>query len=110
MEVSSEKNGKSVVVHVKGRMDVATAPQYEDECIKWIELGESLLVVDLAGLEYISSAGLRSLLVIAKRVKSENGDICFCNASEMVKEVFSFSGFSSMFAMCESLQEALSQF
>ena len=110
MILSSEKRGKSVVVHIKGRMDVVTAPNYEVECNKWIDRGENLLVVDLGGLEYISSAGLRSILVVAKKVKSKKGEICFCNASDMVKEVFSFSGFSSMFPMCDSLQEAVCHF
>lgn len=110
MQLSSEKLGKSVVVHIKGRMDVTTAPKYEVECNKWIDRGESILVMDLGELEYISSAGLRSILIIAKKVKSKKGDICFCNASDMVKEVFSFSGFSSMFHMCDSVQEAVCHF
>ena len=107
MECESTKQGNAVIVKVRGRMDAVTAPEFETECGKWIDGGELLLIIDLGGLEYISSAGLRSILAAAKRLKAAQGDIRFCNLNGMVQEVFSISGFSSMFTVCGGLEEAL---
>ncbi len=109
MEFDSVKQGGGVVIKAKGRMDAVTAPEFESECAKWLEKGEGVLVVDLGGLEYISSAGLRSILSAAKKVKAVQGNIRFCNLSGMVQEVFSISGFSTMFQISDSVEEALSE-
>ncbi len=109
MEFDSSKQGDSVVIKVKGRMDAVSAPEFEKECGKWIEAGDKSLIIDLGGLEYISSAGLRSILAAAKKLKAAQGAICFCNLQGMVQEVFSISGFATMFPIKDSLEEALAK-
>ncbi len=109
MEFASEKQGGKVVIAVTGRMDAVSAPDFEKECAAWQEKGENNLVIDLAKLEYISSAGLRSILAAAKKLKAAQGGICFYNLSGMVEEVFTLSGFSAMFPVCVTLEEALAQ-
>lgn len=109
MEFDSGKQGNAVVVKVKGRMDAVSAPEFEAECGNWVDAGEKTLIVDLGGLEYISSAGLRSILAAAKKIKATQGSISFCNLLGMVREVFSISGFASMFPIHDSLEEALSK-
>ncbi len=107
MEFKAEKRDAAMALQVFGRMDAVTAPEFENECQKHIDAGETVMVVDLAGLEFISSAGLRSILATAKKLKSAGGKMVFCNLSGMVKEVFQVSGFASMFPMADSLDEAL---
>ena len=107
MEFESYKQDRFCIVEVKGRLDAVTAPEFEAACAKRIELGESTFMMDFKGLVYISSAGLRALLVIAKRLKSNNGSISFFALSPMVESVFSMSGFGSMFALHDSLENAL---
>ncbi len=107
MEFESNKQEEALIIKIKGRMDAITSPEFEKECSKWIDGGESLLVVDLEGLEYISSAGLRSILSAAKSLKAKQGEMRFCNLTGMVQEVFSISGFASMFSIFNSLEEAL---
>jgi len=109
MEVIAEKLDKALKLKVKGRMDAITAPDFEKECAAWIEGGENDFIVDLGELEYISSAGLRSVLITAKKLKTNNGRICFCNTTGMVQKVFSISGFQSMFPMYDTLEEALAR-
>ena len=109
MELKIDKLEKALIVKIKGRMDAITAPDFEKECSRWIEKGELTIVVDLGDLEYISSAGLRSILLTAKKLKSQKGQISFCCPSGMVEKVFSISGFSSMFSMYGSREEALSR-
>lgn len=109
MELKTDKLENALIVKIKGRMDAITAPDFEKECSNWIEKGELAFVVDLGELEYISSAGLRSILLTAKKLKSQKGQICFCCPSGMVEKVFSISGFSSMFSMYGTREEALRQ-
>lgn len=97
MQFESAKQGKYIVIKAGGRMDAASAPEFERECARWIGQSEFFLAVDLSGVDYLSSAGLRSILTTAKQLKTRQGEIRFCGLTGMVQEVFSVSGFSSMF-------------
>jgi anti-sigma B factor antagonist len=109
MDFSWSKQGQGIVLKLKGRMDAVTAPEFEKECTGKLDQGERSFVVDLSGVDYISSAGLRSILSAAKKLKAVQGKICFCNLKGMVQEVFSVSGFASMFPMYASIEEALAK-
>jgi len=107
MECTVTKQGKALIAKIGGRLDTVTAPDFEQESRKWIEQGETFIVLDFSALEYISSAGLRCILTLAKALKPVRGTVHFCALQEMVREVFTISGFSSMFTLHESLEEAL---
>lgn len=107
MKLESSKSGDVVVLKLIGRMDAVTAPDFEKECDSWLGQGDKDIVVQMNELEYISSAGLRSLLSSAKKLKAEGGSLKFCNLSGMVQEVFTLSGFAHMFPIFSSLEEAL---
>lgn len=107
MQIEGSKQNGKCIIKVAGRMDAVSAPEFESACAQWVEQGESSFVVDLEGLEYISSAGLRSLLIVAKKLKSVGGAISFCALSPMVMKVFSISGFASMFTIHDSLEKAM---
>ena len=109
MDISGEKVEKGVVVSVTGRMDAVTSPDFEKEVDRWIESGEILFVVDLKGLDYISSSGLRSVLSIAKKLKARKGRIFLASLKDVVREVFEISGFSTIIPIYESLETALSE-
>jgi anti-anti-sigma factor len=102
-----DNRGNIVVVWIKGRMDAVTAPQFEMECAEQLSAEGFLLVADLSQVEYISSAGLRSILQIAKKLQRSGGRIRFCGLSGMVQSIFSISGFSAIFPVFESLGQAL---
>lgn len=107
MEFSTEQRDTALVLTVKGRMDAVTAPEFENECQTHIDAGTTTIVADMSGLEFISSAGLRAILSSAKRLKAAGGKMVFCNLSGMVQEVFQVSGFSSMFPVTGSVDEAM---
>ena len=109
MEFATIKSGAFLVLAVQGRMDTLTAPAFETECVKWLDQGEKRLVVDLSELEYISSAGLRSILSTAKKCKAQGGDIAFCALSGIVAEVFSVSGFGALLPVLETREQALAR-
>lgn len=107
MDISGSRRGLSFVVKVSGRMDAVSAPQFEEKCVQWIEAGETHLVVDMGGLEYVSSAGLRSILAVGRKLRSGGGSLIFCNLRGMVHEVFEISGFVSIFPVHNTLETAL---
>ncbi len=105
--VKSGKENNLLVVKVTGRMDAVTAPEFEKQLTAWIDEGEIVFVIDFSMLEYISSAGLRSILVIAKKLKSVNGKIFLANMEESVNEVFEISGFNSIIPIFDTVQAAV---
>ncbi len=107
MEIQTQQSGNVLVVAVGGRLDAVTAPDYETKIRSLIDGGHHKLVIDFARLEYISSAGLRGLLLTAKLLKAQNGQVCLANPDGNVKSVFDMSGFSALFKMADSLDAAL---
>jgi stage II sporulation protein AA (anti-sigma F factor antagonist) len=107
MEIQTQQNGNVLVVAVSGRLDAVTAPDYEIKIRSVIDAGHHNLVIDFAKLEYISSAGLRGLLLTAKLLKAQNGQVYLANPDGNVKSVFDMSGFSALFKMADSLDAAL---
>jgi anti-anti-sigma factor len=107
MDISTKKEPTALVVTVSGRMDAVTAPEFEKSISDFITQGEKVFVVNLSGLEYISSAGLRSILACTKRLKELSGKLIFSGLQGYVKEVFSISGFNGIFKIYESDSEGL---
>jgi len=110
MEIANTGKEKDrFIVAVTGRMDAVTAPEFESRLLNWINAGETHLVVDFGGLEYISSAGLRSILTIAKNLKTRQGHMALCVLQDTVKEVFEISGFSTIIPVFESIDAAIKE-
>lgn len=109
MELITEKQGAVVVFKLKGRLDALAAPDFEQKCMKWLEAGESCFAVDLGELDYISSAGIRSILVVAKKLGAQDGRLALSRVSGMVEKVFTMTGIHSLFPVYASLDEALTQ-
>lgn len=107
MEFTSKQNGECLVVEVAGRMDGLTAPEFETAFAGYLEQGAITLAVGMSGVDYISSAGLRSILSTAKKLKAADGQMRFFGLSGMVADVFSVSGFTSIFKLFETEDEAV---
>ncbi|MEF2231099.1 MAG: STAS domain-containing protein [Pseudodesulfovibrio sp.] len=107
MEFNCTKKDGVLVVGVSGRMDAMTTTEFDAQCQSWLADGQTRVIADLSALEYISSAGLRSILSAAKQLKSVGGQLVFCGLSGMVEEVFNVSGFAAMFTLHKTLDDAL---
>jgi anti-anti-sigma factor len=97
----------AVVVAIGGRLDAVTSADFEKRMRELIDRGNDALIVDFERLDYISSAGLRALLVIGKTLKAKDGRIRFANVKGSVRAVFDMSGFASMFQLDDSVPAAL---
>jgi anti-sigma B factor antagonist len=92
MTIAKTVNGTDFVVSLSGRLDTNTAPQFEEFIVENSnQMGT--LTLDCAGLEYLSSAGLRVLLSAQKRLK---GAMKLKNVCELVMEVFEMTGFADI--------------
>ncbi len=107
MEIQTRKVKAAVVVSMEGRMDAVTAPEFDKNMIDLLSKGEKTFIINLGKLDYISSAGLRSILALAKKLKEKEGKIVFAGMKGPVEEVFKISGFSSMFKIFDSEESAL---
>lgn len=107
MKIVSYQEKDCLVIKVEGRMDIATSPEFEKSCAALMEQGHRRVVIDFSGLEYISSAGLRSILAIAKKLKSGGGSLSLCSLAGLVKEVFDLSGFDNFLPVFADVEQAL---
>jgi anti-anti-sigma factor len=94
------------VVRLEGRLDIGNSAQFEQACLQWISEGHHRLVLDFGGLEYISSAGLRSILAATKKVKPLKGSLSLCSLSGLVEEVITISGFDSILTVYADVEQA----
>ena len=94
MTIEIKKTGKDAVIELCGRLDTTTAPVLDKTICEDIS-ENSNLTLDLKGLEYISSAGLRVLLSAQKRMK-KNGSMKLMNVCEEVMDVFEMTGFADI--------------
>lgn len=94
MTINKNREGNALCVSVEGRLDTVTAPQLEASLKEEFE-GLADLTIDLGELEYISSAGLRVLL-LAQKTMSKQGNMVVRNVNETVKEIFDVTGFSDI--------------
>lgn len=94
MTINSIKNENEVTMEIIGRLDTTTAPQLEAEIKKYVEEINSL-ILDFKQLEYISSAGLRVLL-LAQKLMNKNGKMIIRHVNETIAEVFDITGFSNI--------------
>lgn len=90
-----------------GRIDSGNAPAAEQEVLSRIEATGPWLVIDLSRIDYLSSAGLRVLLVAAKTCRAAHGSVVIQQPSPAVAEVLQISGFDKILPLVASREEAL---
>lgn len=91
MTIQKKADGEKLALSISGRLDTITAPQLENELQVSLP-GIVELEINLAGLEYISSAGLRVLLA-AQKVMNRQGTMVIQGANEDIMEIFEVTGF-----------------
>src|SRR5580692_6044212 len=107
MNIERVQVGVKVVLHVAGRMNAENAAHFESECESCIAEGFTSLIVDLGDLVYISSAGLRSVLMIAKKLKEKGGVLRICRLTGMVLQVFEITKLTQVFPLHDSVESAV---
>jgi anti-sigma B factor antagonist len=107
MEIKQVKHGEITLLNLIGRLDANTSGELESVLIPMIDGGEKKLILDFSALDYISSAGLRLLLLAAKKLRNNKGEIILCSMKDFIKEIFEISGFTPIFTIVDSKEDAL---
>ncbi|WP_293971563.1 STAS domain-containing protein [uncultured Ruminococcus sp.] len=94
MQIKTEINNSKLFISLSGRLDTITSPQLEDE-INSISLDKiEIIILDVKELEYISSAGLRLVLKVYKKMTAQGGQLKLINVNDMIMDIFDMTGMS----------------
>lgn len=110
MEISTRQVDDALAVDIVGRLDTETSDHASDELGRIVDSGNNRIVLNLDGLEYVSSAGLRVILKVAKVLQAAQGEMKICHAKGLVKEVMDISGFNQILSVYDTEDDALAAF
>lgn len=103
------QNGIAIIAP-EGRIDTTTSPELDEVVRRTVDQGARDVLVDFASVDYISSAGLRVFLVLAKRMKDLRGRVVLCGMPQPVRQVFHLAGFLPLFKVEPSRDAAVATF
>ncbi len=107
MDIQIKELGETRIIRLAGRLDGTTMQQAEAAFMQLAELGLKQYVYDLSSLDYISSAGLRVMLLSVKKTRAAGGRLALFGLNDNVSEIFRISGFSAIFTIVGTEDEAL---
>lgn len=105
MEMKSENNGGVTILTPAGRVDTSTAKAFEDSVMAAADTNKKIAVC-FNEIDYISSAGLRVVLMLGKKLGASGGVLVLINMPEKIFAVFKMSGFDKILKICSSFEEA----
>ena len=107
MELNVVRDGGTVVVGAGERIDGTNAREFQSALEAAIEETDLAVILDLADLTYISSAGLRAILMTARSLRRQEAALAVCSLTDSVREVFEISGFNQIIPVHSSKDEAI---
>lgn len=105
MEIRTEHKQGFVVVAIGGRIDALSSQEIEDHLVALLDGGARYVILDLRDVPYLSSAGLRVLILLAKHLYGV-GQLALCNVQETVEEIIDMVGFRNYMLLFPTLEEA----
>jgi anti-sigma B factor antagonist/stage II sporulation protein AA (anti-sigma F factor antagonist) len=112
MELSPRRYADTVVLSPAGRIDHATSEEFKEAlagALARCAAGQDRLVLEFSALEYISSAGLRVIMLAGKQAKAQGGTLVLAALRPVVAEIIEISRFHLIFPVCPSVRDALAQ-
>jgi anti-sigma B factor antagonist len=107
MEINQQDVDNIRIIGISGRIDATTSKDVEAVLNASIDQDQSKIVIDLAGVEYISSVGLRVLLATLKKQRQKQGQLKLASLQPFVKEVFEVTGFTKLFSIHPNRDDAI---
>ena len=109
MDIEITKSGDKAVVAIKGRLDTTNYNELDDKLAEILDNDGDKILLDLSEMEYISSSGLRILLMYLKKIKAMNGRFMLSGMTPGVREIFEISGFINIFEVFDDRDAALNE-
>lgn len=110
MTIAIESAAQAQIVNLQGQINSTNAATTEAEVLALVDAGHKNLLLDFSALDYISSAGLRLVLVVGKRLRQDGGKLVLCAMQPHIREVFDISGFLAILNVTNTRSEALELF
>ena len=110
MELTEIKNDNCVIVGIVGRLDTTNYTVLEKKLMDLIDSGQNKILVECSNMDYVSSSGLRILLMALKKITLVKGKFVLCSLQENIREIFEISGFTSIFEIYPDKSSALTVF
>lgn len=109
MKVSEEVKGDVVIIRLEGRLDATTSAQIESKVNSLTEDKKLKIIFNLQNVDYLSSAGMRVLLSVTKKLKSLNGKFIVCSLSDDVMDIIKMAGFNQIIQIVSTEEKALQE-
>lgn len=106
MDIHSEQNGKVTVIELLGELDSVTAPQAQDHILSLVK-HDSRILLDMSQVSYMSSAGLRILLMLYREIRDKVGKIVVSGLNDEVRDVMAITGFLDFFHTVDTREEGM---
>lgn len=110
MEITTNDVAGITVVYLRGEIKSTTSGEVMDSLVGLVKGGATKLLLNVKDVDFISSAGLRSILVASKLLKNSGGELRICSANESVAKVLETSGFTSLVSMDSDESAAMAAF
>ena len=110
VDIKPERKGNLLILRFSGRLDAISTPEAEKKVLEKVDQGSIHLLFDFSNIDYISSAGMRMLLAITKKIKSSSGQLVLFGVTTNVMDVFKMSGFDHVLELIDTEEEALQKF
>jgi len=110
MEINEQVTDQCLIIGITGRLDTTNYSILEKKLMELIDSNHTKILVDCSKMDYISSSGLRILLMALKKITLVKGKFVLCGLQENIHEIFEISGFTSIFEIYLSKEDALKVF
>ena len=108
MEVTAKRVGKAIIIYVDGDLTTHSSPKVEAEINGIIGNEPTHVIINAEKVNFIASTGLRIIRLLGRRLDHNGCKLCLCSMNETTKSVFNLTGFSKIFPVFETEDEALS--
>ena len=109
LKIAQSRSGNVCVVTLTGRVDNSTAGQVQTQLSALLASGEKIILLDLAGATYLTSAAFRVLLVAGNQAQRDAAQFALCGVTGHVRELFELAGFLDSFTILGSRDDALAR-
>ena len=107
MMINKSTVGEVTIVAPEGTIDIDTSKVLKEALIGLIDTGRTVVLVDLSGVDFMTSTGLGVLVAFSKRVEEVDGKVALCSLNDEIQSVFDTVGFTPFFDIHRSAKEAL---
>jgi anti-sigma B factor antagonist len=108
MEITEARNNEILIIGINGRLDTTNYGILENKLMSLMDAGQLRIIMDCSKMDYISSSGLRVFLLALKKATLMKGRFILADLQETIREIFEIAGFTSIFEIYKTREEALS--